>query len=161
MPDMVLLFIYLLIAHLVVTAAMTGVIWIIQLVHYPLLAGLREDSFAQWHSFHSRQITYIVAPLMLGELLLSASLAWISKDAVCLTSLALTIGIWLSTVFVSVPIHEALGKVSDFSSGKSVELLRRLVNTNWIRTGLYSVKILLLTYYVLSLASLIPVIGIR
>ena len=121
-----------------VTSTMFGVIWLVQLVHYPMFAGLDSETFSDWHRFHSNRITYIVAPMMIAELAVSLVLAWMRWDATSIALFALTVGVWGATFFVSVPLHASL------ENRKQPELISRLVATNWIRTVLYSLKITLL-----------------
>ncbi len=126
--------------NLALTAAMFGVIWIVQIVHYPMFAGLNRLEFHKWHAFHSRRITYIVAPLMVGELLASFLLGLRRGDLVGWVTVLLTVGVWASTFFLSVPIHDKLGgNVEDHDRH-----FRHLVATNWIRTIIYTFKVLLL-----------------
>ena len=58
----------LLIAQLVSTLFMTGLIWCVQLVHYPLFARVGEGTFSAYEQDHQRRITWIVMPVMLVEL---------------------------------------------------------------------------------------------
>ncbi len=123
---------------------MTGIIWLVQLVHYPMFLGLDRGSFSQWHKFHSRRISYIVAPLMLFEL--GASIASILNSGVSLTNISVlvfTLGIWGATFLVSVPYHARL----EISFDETTSL--RLTKTNWIRTLLYSVKLTLMIWVLL------------
>lgn len=128
----------LLVANLTVTACMFGVIWIVQLVHYPMLAGLDDQDFVKWHVFHSRQISFVVAPLMVGELGLSCWLAFSRMDFIGWSLLSLTVATWAATFLLSVPIHESLGRSA--SPDTTQALIKRLVRTNWPRTILYSIK---------------------
>ena len=134
----------LLVANLTVTAAMFGVIWVIQLVHYPILAGIDEGAFAKWHEFHSNRITYIVGPLMVGELALAGWLAVQRADVYGVGLLLVTIAVWVATFVLSVPIHNRLGPSSSLQRLAVEEQLSKLVLTNWVRTALYSTKLLLL-----------------
>ena len=54
--------------HALATGIMVGVIWVVQLVHYPLFAQVGETSFVSYHQAHVRLISYIVMPAMLLEL---------------------------------------------------------------------------------------------
>ena len=105
-----------------------------------MFAGLDRGSFPEWHAFHSSRITYIVAPLMVAELALSIGVVWMSPTTESIALCALTIGVWAATFLFSVPIHNALGT----NTGDQAELIRQLVSTNWIRTGLYTFKVALL-----------------
>ena len=121
-----------------VSGAMTGVIWIIQLIHYPAFTYIDHTRWADFHGFHTRGITPIVAPLMLIELALS--LIWIYHDIapLALTNLVFVLLLWLSTFFIQVPIHNQLVSIKD------EKLIQKLIQTNWIRTLLWTSKTLLL-----------------
>lgn len=124
----------LLLLNLASTLAMTGIIWFVQVVHYPLFANVGADGFARYEALHATRTGWVVAPLMVLELatalaLLSPSLrpanvsllsAWIAA--------ALVGAIWLSTAFLQVPLHGRL------AGGYDAAVLDRLVATNWIRT---------------------------
>ena len=122
-------------ANLFVTFALIGLIWTIQLVHYPSFHFVAESEFTEFEKFHTRRIGIVVAPLMLLEILASISLAIATgfslKYSICL---GIVILIWLCTYFLSVPCHEKLAK------GKDNEVIRKLVSTNWPRTLLWSFK---------------------
>src|SRR5687767_1444080 len=107
-----------LLAHAASTLAMTGVIWFVQVVHYPLFAAVRREGFAAFESSHRRLTTWVVAPLMLVELITAAWLALRPAAAaapawVPWTGLALVAAIWLSTFLVQVPLHEKLSNGFD------------------------------------------------
>ena len=52
-----------LVVQAAVTWALVGLIWTIQLAHYPLLAGIAADRYPRWQRLHMRRITAVVAPL--------------------------------------------------------------------------------------------------
>jgi hypothetical protein len=118
---------------------MTGIIWLVQLVHYPMFLGLDRGSFTHWHEFHSHRISFIVAPLMVFELGASIfSLVKIGASGVSVSLFLLTLCIWAATFFISVPCHTRLEDSFDET------VARRLTTTNWIRTILYSAKLTLM-----------------
>lgn len=127
------------VVHLGATLLMAGVIWIVQVVHYPLFAGVGREAFAAYEAQHQRRITWVVGPLMLIELATAVMLvvthsppgvpAWMP-----LLSLVLVGVIWLSTAFVQVPLHNALGGAFEAAAHA------RLVATNWIRTLAWSLR---------------------
>lgn len=121
----------LLFAQLATTLPLCGLIWTIQLVHYPLFAAVGDEGFTAYHAAHSRAISILVIPLMLVEL--AAALAWLrwpppSSGSMALIGAALVIVIWASTFLLQVPVHMLLG------NGLDTGLVERLVATNWIRT---------------------------
>ncbi|MDH3201132.1 MAG: hypothetical protein OEM15_09585 [Myxococcales bacterium] len=135
----------LLIAQAVTTFALTGLIWLVQLVHYPGFASVDSDQFNSFHAMHSTRITLIVAPLMGVELL--TSVAWCFDDPRRITAfigLALVAIIWGSTAFLQVPLHNQL------SNGLSAGVIDRLVDTNWIRTVAWSGRSVLVVIWLLA-----------
>ena len=54
--------------HTFATLAMMGLIWFVQVVHYPLYAKVGPQAFAEYHALHVSRTTSVVAPLMLAEL---------------------------------------------------------------------------------------------
>jgi hypothetical protein len=131
----------LLLANLSVTLILVGLIWTIQVVHYPLFARVGAEGWAQFHAEHSARITLLVGPLMLAEVGLALwlgvaapaeqrLLAWITAGLVGVA--------WLSTAFLSVPLHNRLGAAQDLS------LIEALVRTNWPRTLAWTLRGVLL-----------------
>lgn len=132
---------YLFLIHLGSTWFMVGLIWLIQIVHYPLFARVGKDQFVLYEREHSRLITFIVAPLMLTELVSGISISYLLLQSYSITLIA-NIGflgaIWISTFAIHVPLHQKL------QSGFDPLLHERLVSTNWIRTFSWSVRGILL-----------------
>ena len=54
--------------HLICSAIMVGVIWVIQLVHYPAFHFIDKDMYASFQKFHMNSISLIVVPVMVLEL---------------------------------------------------------------------------------------------
>lgn len=112
--------------------AMTGLIWCIQVVHYPLFAAVGRDEFTRYEADHARLITLVVGPLMLVELAAALWLAAVRPAGVpawmVWTGLALVAAIWISTAAIQVPCHARL------AAGFDAEVHARLVSSNWIRT---------------------------
>ncbi len=123
---------------------MMGLIWTIQLVHYPSFYFIDEDNFNDFHAFHNRRISVIVIPVMITELVTSGLLWW-NEGYLSLNGIGfyLVCTIWLATAFLSVPNHAKLAK------GKNDSIIERLVNTNWVRTVLWTVKVLLSVYIII------------
>ena len=49
------------------TLAMVGLIWFVQIVHYPLFAQVGREGFSGYEQAHQNRTTFVVAPLMLVE----------------------------------------------------------------------------------------------
>lgn len=62
-----------------------------------------------------------------------------------LLPLLVVLAIWGCTFFLSVPLHAVLGK------GKDAAVIRRLVNTNWPRTVLWTAKAAWVTWLFLEM----------
>lgn len=128
--------------NLAISWTLVGLIWVIQLVHYPTFKYIDESQFLTFHQHHSQSISIIVLPLMLAELALSFYLAFQQNwQYPTLIPLLLVIFIWLSTFIIQVPVHQQLG------SGKNLVLIKKLVMTNWIRTILWTAKAVWISYY--------------
>lgn len=121
------------------SAFMAGVIWTMQLVHYPLFARVGRPGFCEYQRNHMRRITWIVAPTMGIELitamwLFAAPPIGIPQDATTVGA-ALVVVIWLSTALFQGPAHAQLLRM-----GFEPARLRFLLATNWIRTAAWSVR---------------------
>lgn len=133
------------VANLGATLAMAGVIWIVQVVHYPLFSGVGEEGFAAYASSHARRITFVVGPLMLVE---AATAVWLAFDrpapvgrAGAWAGVALVAVAWASTFFVQVPLHGRLG------AGFDAAAHARLVRTNWARTAAWTARAALVLWW--------------
>ena len=115
-----------------------GLIWLIQIVHYPLMRHVSREAFAQYEQLHSRWITPIVAIPMLMELACCILLVVNRPPAIpaWLTwcGLALVVVIWLSTFLLQLPCHTIL------LQGFDADTHAQLVATNWIRTVAWSAR---------------------
>lgn len=118
--------------------ALTGLIWCIQVVHYPLFAAVGRDEFVRYEADHARLITLVVGPLMLVELGAALWLVAMRPAGVpawmAWTGLALVAAIWLSTAAIQVPCHAKL------AAGFDPEVHARLVSSNWIRTVAWTAR---------------------
>ena len=120
-------------AHAAATLFMTGVIWFVQVVHYPLFGRVGAAEFAAYEREHARRTGWVVGPAMLIELALALALA-ARGGVLAWTGLALLAVIWISTAFVQVPLHRRLERGADPAAQ------RRLVGTNWIRTTAWTAR---------------------
>ncbi len=128
----------ILLAHLVSTSAMAGLIWFVQHVHYPLFAQVGNQQFVAYESQHQSRTAAVVGPLMLVEGLATLAIFFTMTDLVG-KALPLIGGVLLaialgSTIVLSVPCHTKL------SSGFDHSVLAKLVRTNWIRTCAWTAR---------------------
>jgi hypothetical protein len=132
--------------QLITCAFLTGLIWVIQLVHYPSFHYVDRKKFLAFNQYHQAAITVIVLPMMIFELFSAMALFYLyPKQPILQISLLLVIIIWLSTFFLSVPCHNKLLKE------KKSETIKTLVKTNWIRTVAWSIRLGLASYLVYQL----------
>lgn len=117
---------------------MLGVIWFVQIVHYPLFREVPAEDFVSYESWHRTKTSLLVAPLMLVELGTAFLLVGMRPEGFSFTWLlvnGILLGlIWASTFFIQVPLHGALSEAFSF------ENIRKLVNSNWIRTILWTAR---------------------
>lgn len=120
------------------TWAMVGLIWLIQIVHYPLFSRVGVAEFPTYANEHQRLITYIVLPLMFIELSTSWGLWFVRPTSLApwmaVAGIVLVAIIWLSTFFIQVPQH------SQLAQGFDAVVHQRLVQGNWIRTIAWSAR---------------------
>ncbi|NJL15398.1 MAG: hypothetical protein HC913_21935 [Microscillaceae bacterium] len=133
---------WLLLGNLLVTAYLTGLIWTIQVLHYPSFAKFGPAAFSDFHPFHTARITLIVALPMVLELALAAGLwlgaaipeellpPWLNAGLLGLVGL-----IWLSTFFWAIPLHNRL------EQGFDLGIIQQLVAMNWIRTLAWTLRL--------------------
>ncbi len=127
---------------------MTGVIWMVQLVHYPLFAFADRARFGAMAAAHADRITWIVGPAMLVEL---ATALWlvarpplgVSRPLLA-GGLALLVVIWLSTALLQGPDNGRL------AAGFDPAIHTRLVTTNWLRTIAWSLRAFLVAALLLQ-----------
>lgn len=130
----------LLLANLAATLYMTGLIWFVQIVHYPLFAGVGGDGYARYQARHMNSTGWVVGPPMLLELATAIWLCIVLPGAISYIGMACLGVIWASTATLQVPTHNKL------CAGFDASLHRRLVGTNWLRTVLWSSRAGLLLY---------------
>jgi len=119
-------------AHAAATLFMAGIIWFVQVVHYPLLADVGVDSFVAYERANTRLTGYVVGPPMVIEgvtalWLFFAPPAGIDRW-VAFVALGLLGVITIATIAFSVPAHAQL------SASWDPAVTERLISTNWIRT---------------------------
>ena len=126
---------------------MTGVIWIIQLIHYPSFRFIDFKEFLNFQKFHTTTITFVVGPMMTLEIFSALYLLIINDfSAFWIIQMIVLVAIWLCTTFLSVPLHTLLAQLH-ISDIERLQVTQILVKTNWPRTLLWSFRSLLLLIY--------------
>ena len=125
-------------AHLAATLHLTGLIWVIQVVHYPLMDRVPADRFVAFHAEHAHRIGVVVIVPMLVELITALALLMVRPPGVSvellMAGVVLVGAVWLSTFALQVPLHRRL------SEGFDPAAHRALVHGNWIRTAAWTLR---------------------
>lgn len=136
--------------HLASTLFMAGLIWFVQVVHYPLFPAVGtlsggEQGFVEYEKQHCDRTSFVVIPPMIIELitglysLFSPTLFRMTYSEAAFGVLLIAC-LWGSTFFLQVPCHQRL------CNGFDGAVARRLVMTNWLRTALWSVRGIFVLY---------------
>jgi hypothetical protein len=135
---------WLLALNLAAALFLTGLIWTIQVVHYPLFARVGNSQFPAYEAAHTGRITLLAGPAMIIELIAAIGLVASRSPATpgwaAWSALALVALIWASTAFLQVPRHAQL------AAGFDPAALASLVATNWIRTWAWTTRSALLLW---------------
>jgi len=125
-----------LLVQLASTLFMVGLIWFVQIVHYPLFAAVPESASAAYERAHTERTTWVVIVPMIVELGSAIWLATLPGEdrAARYWGVALVGVVWASTFFLQVPMHEKL------TAGFDASAHARLVLTNWVRTVAWTLR---------------------
>lgn len=121
-----------------------GLIWFVQIVHYPLFELVGSEQYKGYQVSHQSRTGLVVIGPMLLEIFVTlvimyvVAMSWETSSAVLrigsILSLIFVLGIWGSTFLLQVPAHGVL------EQGWNSHAHHMLVSTNWIRTTLWSGK---------------------
>lgn len=126
------------ILNLLSTTFMIGLIWFVQIVHYPLSSYVAEERFSDYQSQHMVRTTGVVTLPMVVESLTAGYLAYrppaFGPAHLWWIGFVLVLVNLLSTYFLQKPAHEKL------RAGFHADTHDFLVSTNWIRTVSWSAR---------------------
>lgn len=120
-------------ANLVVAAWLCGLIWTIQVVHYPLFALTGATGWPIYIADHQRRITWIVLPMMVANVALGAALVLDDPNGLTVANVTLAGGIFAATGAVFAPLHGRLAADQRQAA--------RLVQLNWARTLAWTAQV--------------------
>ncbi len=130
--------------QLFVTVYMTGVVWFVQLVQYPMMARIPADVFVAYENEYTDRMGLVVAVPMLVEMATATAMLWLLPVGVprsaAWVGFALMLVVAGLTFAWFVPAHNTL------SQGFDADLHRQLVSYNWVRTVGWSARAVLLTW---------------
>lgn len=130
------MFTILLITNIFASTFLCGLIWFVQIVQYPGFLKLPSQQFQAFHQDHIWRTGIVVIPPMLIEL---GSSIWLTVAFnqywyLHFSGLLIVAAIWVSTFTLQAPIHQQL------QEQYSVDNIAKLIQSNWIRTLLWSAK---------------------
>lgn len=124
--------------HLLCDFGLVVLIWMVQLVVYPSFKKYKKNNLTAWHAIYVKRIAIIVAPLMIGQLILWGWQLFQRQSLYTLMIFILILFLWVFTLMYFAPAHRHI------SSGSFTPyVLNQLEKRNWIRTLLWTLIFLL------------------
>jgi len=119
--------------YLIVDFGLVVLIWVTQLIVYPGFRYYQSEDLQRWHERYTRQVSYIVIPLMFAQLgliihALVTNFSWL-RVVIGMMILA----VWVSTFTQAVPLHAKIAQGQNLSVNISA-----LIRVNWLRTFLWT-----------------------
>ena len=123
--------------NIIINSILVGIILMTQFVNYPLFKTIDLD-FNKYHQKYTERMGFVVAPLMIIELILVMyiTINHYNNLLVILISL-LTFFIWTSTFFIQVPVH------NNISRKRVDSQIAFLIKSNYIRTVCWLIKLII------------------
>ncbi|WP_273566638.1 hypothetical protein [Maribacter halichondriae] len=112
---------------------LVALIWLVQLTIYPSFSFFSATELDAWHSEYVQNISFVVIPLMFGQVILSALIAFQKRSTYTIGSLLLVLLVWVLTFAIFVPLHDQIA-----SGNYTEETLKNLVTKNWLRTAVWN-----------------------
>lgn len=127
----------ILLVQVLTTWTLLGILWFVQVVHYPLFRRIKEN-FVQYERANLRKTAALLLPLLFIDLITNVMLV-ISLEKGPYTflisfALAMNIITWFSAFFFQIEQHHEL------SMHFSKNIIHKLVKTNWVSTIAWTVK---------------------
>ena len=122
------------ITRLVLDVGLLVLIWMIQLIVYPSFLFYTAKELIAWHKMYTKAIALIVIPLMLGQLGIIIYQVFLVQNTYTLTSIILVVFLWGITLLKFAPMHQQISE-----GNTHVQLLKKLVQNNWIRTLIWTI----------------------
>ena len=140
--------------HLLATTAMAGLIWFVQVVHYPLFADVPASASTAYAERHQRLTARVVGAPMAVEgvcalWLFFAPPAGVGRLLPFIAGLILAVVLG-STVMLQVPRHGRLARTT--CADEIGKVVTSLVTTNWVRTIGWSTRAVLAAVMVAQVA---------
>ena len=120
--------------------------WMVQLIVYPSFAFYNNTQLLTWHKTYTKAIAFIVIPLMLGQLGIAIYQVFLVQNSYTLVSIILVVFLWGITLLKFAPMHQQISE-----GNTQIQLLKTLVQMNWIRTIIWTLLFVLSSASVLFL----------
>lgn len=129
--------------HITSTSIMVGVIWVIQLVHYPSFKYVNESDYIIFQKYHMSNISYIVFPVMFTELITAILILFFGEESLFfMLSLICLFLIWVITGVLFTKFHNILQK------GKDLKMIEKMIKANWMRTLLWTLRLIMILFVI-------------
>ena len=119
--------------QLLIDFGLVVLIFLVQLCIYPAFKYFESKNLHTWHKVYTPNITYVVFPLMLSQLILAVYFVYASFMLVDYLYLAIVGLTWLSTFTFYVPLHQKIN-----SAKFTKKDLLKLEKGNWFRVFLWA-----------------------
>ena len=128
---------------------MVGVSLITHFVTYPSFRLIKSSLFSEFHKSYTNKMLFIVAPVMILELISSLFLVIfdVSDNNTEIGLLISLLLIWFLTFFIIVPIHNKL------TVNYNKDLNQKLIKFNGLRTLFWIIKLILFIGFCDNLAA--------
>ena len=128
---------------------MVGVSLITHFVTYPSFKLIKSSLFSEFHKSYTNKMLFIVAPVMILELISSLFLVIfdVSDNNTEIGLLISLLLIWFLTFFIIVPIHNKL------TVNYNKDLNQKLIKYNGLRTIFWIIKLILFIGFCDNLAA--------
>lgn len=126
------------------TFILTGIVWCIQVVNYPLLPMIDREKFCDFEKKYQRKTSFLLFPFIVLECFFAILLLIVAKEGMCrilaFALFALLLFVWFSTFCLQIPQH------AELAHGFSMKNIKRLIQTHWIRTVAWTLRSLILLW---------------
>ncbi len=126
------------IIHLAATWALVGLIWTIQVAHYPSFDAIDRDEYRRFQAAHMTKMGSLVGPPWLIEGL--GVLAVFLLAPTTTTQLLAVVGGLLEAVVIAVTLRASIPAHEKLSNGFDEATMSELLRTNWWRTWAWTAR---------------------
>lgn len=126
------------IIKIIIDSLIFMLILLVQIVIYPCFHSISDEFFSNWHFNYMKTISLVIGPLMIIQAIIISYQCINVRDIISILSLLSVLVVWITTISISVPCHNALQ-----TSGYNTIIVDRLINTNWIRTISWLITLIL------------------